>query len=633
MHHLARLLVPLAFLTTPVALAAPQGFDLIEVSDDVLAPEFPGILHQFKPVGFEPSENGGVAVMDFDNDGLLDVYLPNTEFEPSKLYRNLGGGQFADVAAARGVDELTKRRGGGLFLDVENDGDLDLLTLGYPGYTASQDLFTLFRNDGAPSWSFTNVTASAGSFVLAPTSEPTLLGDLGGFAGGDVNGDGYLDFISTYWARLPGYLYDQMRLFLSAPNPTPATVGQTDWSERIFADATIAAGLDVWFEGSTWMPTLHDYDRDGDLDLHINVDFGEDILRMNDGTGNFAPSIATAIGMNGAPAESRNEMGVALGDVDRDGDLDQFHSNAYWGDRMYRNDTDFTLGEAGLAFDDFAKPAHLDVARFGWGAALTDMDNDGDRDLIRVSGLNKPENNWYHENLFPMTLADGESTRFVDRSGNLPEFQKAQGSGDEDLARSMVPFDYDSDGDLDILVTRPGTSPFISPGLHLRTGFYENTLPATNNWVDVDLRGLNGSRNVANARVHIGAANSSQMHTVLVGSSFMAQEPDRLHFGLGGAPALQYVVVRWADGTHTAQAGGTINAVNTIQRTALDATGDVDFDGDTDKHDLRLLKKAIERPQQYAGLLAGTPYFQLGDIDGNGVLDATDHALLKAMLP
>ncbi len=87
MIALAPLLLPLALQVTP------GTFNLIEISDDPLAPEFPGIDHQFQPVGFEFSENGGVAVMDYDNDGLLDVYLPNTEFQPSKLYRNLGGGQ------------------------------------------------------------------------------------------------------------------------------------------------------------------------------------------------------------------------------------------------------------------------------------------------------------------------------------------------------------------------------------------------------------------------------------------------------------------------------------------------------------------------------------------------------------
>ena len=628
-------MIAAAPLLLPLALqVSPGTFNLIEITDDKTAPEFPGIDHQFQPVGFEFSENGGVAVMDFDNDGLLDVFLPNTEFLPNKLYRNLGGGQFVDVAAGAGVDEPNKRRGGGVFLDFDKDGDLDLLTLGYPGYTASQDLFTLFRNDGGPTYRYTDVTASAGGFPLAPTQEPTLLGDLAGWAVGDVNADGYLDIVVTYWARLPGYFYDQMRLFTGGPNPNPPTAGQTDWSPVVYTDETISSGLDLWFPGSTWMPTLHDYDRDGDLDLHVNVDYDLDFLRLNDGTGVFGPDIATTVGLNGAPAESRNEMGVALGDIDNDGDFDQFHSNAYWGDRMYRNDSDYTLGAAGLSFEDFAAPAQLDVARFGWGAALIDMDNDGDRDLIRVSGINLPEDNWYHENLWPVTHADGVSPRFLDRSTSLPEFHKQKGSGDEDLARSMVPFDMDNDGDVDILYTRPGNSPYINPGPHLRTAVFENTLnDPGRHWVQVDARGLNGSRDVVSARVFVGAADKQQMHEVLAGSSFMAQEPDRLHFGLGPATSVQWLAIRWADGSHTYSMGGTIDAVNTVQRTAVNATGDLDIDGDTDADDLRLLKNVLKRPDKFATILAGTPYLVLGDIDGDGSLTLNDYTLLDAIVP
>ena len=624
----ATLLFPLAMQVTL------QDFDLVELTADPLAPGFPGIDHQFQPVGFETSENGGVAVMDYDNDGLLDVYLPNTEFLPSKLYRNLGGGQFTDVAATARVRETQKRRGGGVFLDFDKDGDLDLLTLGYPGYTADDDLFTLFRNGGAPGWKFIDVTQSAGGFALAPTQEPTLLGDLGGWSVGDVNGDGWLDFVVTYWARLPGYYYDQMRLFLGGPNPVPPAPGQRDWSPVVFTDATITAGLDLWFPGSTWMPTLHDYDRDGDLDLHVNVDYELDILRMNDGTGNFGPNIASVVGLDGSPAESRNEMGVAFGDIDRDGDLDQFHSNAYEGDRLYRNETNYDQGEAGLAFEDSAGEANLDVARYGWGAALVDMNNDGNRDLIRVSGLTTPQSNWYHENRWPVTVGGGPTPRFLDHSDLVGAFHKAKGSGDEDIGRSLVPFDFDNDGDLDILYTRSGNSPYLAPGPHVRTAVFENDfMVGGRHWVQVDPRGLSGSRDVVGARVFVGADDEQWMHEVFAGSSFMAQEPDRLHFGLGETTDLQWIAIRWRDGTHSYTTTCTVDAVNTLERSPLDATGDMDLDGDTDYNDLALLRKIVNQPALYAGLMAGTPYRVLGDVDGDNDVDHTDFSLLEAMLP
>lgn len=630
----ARISLAMAFAALAPSAAAQLPFDLIEISDDLAAPEFPGIDFQFFPVGFEFSEAGGVAVMDYDNDSLLDVYLPNTEFHASKLYRNLGGGQFTDVAPALSVDEPNRRRAGGLFLDIENDGDLDLLTIGYPGYTANLDLYTLFRNDGAPGYGFTDVSASAGGFQLAPTADPTLLGDYAGTCAGDYNGDGYIDFFTTYWARLPGYLYDQMRLWRSEPNGPPH-IGQTDYSERQFIDATITAGLDSWFEGSTWTPSFVDYNRDGYLDLHINVDFGMDILRLNDGNGAFLPDVATSVGLNGAPAETRNEMGITFGDIDHDGDLDQFQTNAYWGDRLYRNDSVFGAAGTGMAFEDYAPAVNAQLARFGWGTAFADMDNDADLDLLKVAGLVTPESNWYHENQWPTMLPDGKSPLFVDQSMWVPEFAKTQGNplGDEDIARSLVPFDYDMDGDLDLIVTRSGISPYIFPGKHVRTAFYENTLSTTDGWIEINLRNKNGSRNVANARVYVHTPGLTQMDEVIVGSSYMAQQPDRRHFGLGSAQAINWIAVRWPDGTVSGKIGTPINSMTTVEYGAWDFLGDVNTDLKKDQNDLVALSWLIANPVLAEQMFGDLPYKIVGDMNGDNVLDSLDYALLDAIIP
>ena len=604
-------------------------FDLKEITVKKSTPSFPGIDFQFSPVGFEPTECGGVAVMDFDNDQLLDVYLPNTEFLPSKLYRNLGGGKFVDVAPAMGVDEPLKRRAGALFLDIENDGDLDLLTIGYPGYTANLDLYSLFRNNGTPNYNFTNVTASAGSFPLAPTTEQTLLGDYAGAAAGDYDGDGYVDFISTWFARLPGYLYDQLRIWRSVPN-APAMPGQLNWSPRLFVDDTITTGLDTWFQGSTWMPSFVDYNRDGMLDLHLNIDFGMDILRLNNGDGTFGPDVATSIGMNGLPAETRNEMGIAFGDIDFDGDFDQFQSNAYWGDRFYRNDSSFGLAGTGLGFTDFAPAVGAHLARYGWGAALSDMDNDRDLDLLRVAGLVVPQSNWFHENQWPSTLADGVTPLFVDRSADVPTFSKSLGnpSGDIDISKALVPFDMDNDGDLDVLVTRPGKSPYINPGQHTRTGVFLNTLLSNNRWLQIDLRGFEGSRNVTGAKVYVRTGGVTQTKQVLSGSSFMSQEPDRLHFGLGNDGPVNWVIVRWPDNTMSGTATISLNAIRKLNKPLLDSLGDVTLDGVVNQADLDALRWAVINPSQAAALFPSHPYPIVGDMNDDNTLDNLDIDLL-----
>lgn len=608
-------------------------FDLVELTVDKQAPAFPGIDFQFFPVGFEPTEAGGVAIVDFDDDLLLDVYLPNSEFRASKLYKNLGGGQFVDIAPQLGVDEPLKRRAGALFLDIENDGDLDLLTIGYPGYNANLDLYSLFRNDGGPTYDFTNVTASAGNFPLAPTTELTLLGDYAGACAGDYNGDGYVDFMSTWFARLPGYLYDQMRIWRSEPNPTPEG-SEANWSARVFVDDTIGTGLDTWFNGSTWTPSLIDYDRDGDLDLHLNIDFGMDILRLNDGTGVFGPDIATSTGLNGLPAETRNEMGIAFGDIDFDGDLDQFQSNAYWGDRFYRNDSTFGAGGTTLAFTDFATDVSAHLARYGWGAALADMDNDRDLDLIRVAGLIQPQSNWFHENMWPETLPDGVTPLFVDRSGDVPAFSKTLGNplGDTDVAKALVPFDMDNDGDLDLFVTRPGQSPYINPGQHVRAAVFENTLVSNGHWLQIALRGQEGSRNVTGAKVYVRSGGVTQVKEIITGSSFMSLEPDRLHFGLGADTHVDWVLVRWPDKTLSGTGTISIDSIRKLNKPALDSLGDINLDGIVDTLDLDAMRWIVTNPAQAAAMFPNHPYPVVGDMNDDTQVDSLDVQILTTLL-
>ena len=641
--HLLNMAHRLALLSVAFAAAAfsPQAFsqgalpfDLEEITVDPSDPKFPGIDFTFQPVGFEVSEAAGVAVMDFDNDSLLDVYLPNSEFQASKLYRNLGGGKFEDVAVDRGVDQAVQRRAGALFLDVENDGDLDLLTFGYPGYTASMDLYTLFRNDGAPAYSFTDVTTSAGSFPLAPTAELTILGDFGGASAGDVDGDGYVDFMATYWARLPGFQYDQMRIWRSVPN-SPMPPGAEDWSARQFQDVTISSGLDEWFKGSTWMPSLVDYNGDGLLDVHINVDFGIDIFRLNDGNGVFLSNSSVAAGLNGDPVEPRNEMGIAFGDIDFDGDLDQFQSNAFFGDRFYRNDSTFGVSGEGVIFKDFGPQVNASVARFGWGVALSDMDNDADLDLLEVSGFRDPSSNFYHENQWPLTLVDGVTPLYTNRSDQVPAFAKTQGNpaGDEDIARSLVPFDMDNDGDLDLVVTRPGISPWLTPGDHKRTAVYENTLSSSNHWLQVDLRETGGSRNVVGAKVYVRAAGVTQYSQVVAGSSFLGQMPDRQHFGLGAPGNIGWILVRWKDNSITGVLLPPKDSIVTVAHQGFDFLGDVYPNGVVDAFDLIALDWVIANPALANSTFGHLPYKILGDLNGDNTLDVRDRLLLEQMVP
>lgn len=624
-------------LLASTALAAPQlsgdplPFDLDETTVDGHE-DHPGIDFERHPVSIFAAEAGGIATVDIDDDGFIDVFFTDTEGHSNHLYLNNGDGTYTESAAAFGIAETTKRRGSALFFDMENDGDLDLLSCGYPSQAIPNfDLYTLFENQGDPSYDFVDVTQSAGGFELAFLPEPTIIGEAGGITCGDVNGNGFLDVFVTYWNRSLGFYFDQPRLWISEDNPLPPGADPVPHSARRFSDQTAPAGLSEPIDGWLWTPTLIDLDRDGDLDLRINIDYGYDILRLNDGTGVFGPNIATDIGYNGTPAETRSEMGVAWGDIDFDGQLDSYHTNANKNDRLYINESVLSATGAGLAFQDYSPEMSTAVCNYGWGAVFADMDNDADSDLISVAGMAVGYVNHYHENSWPSKHPVLGVPVMVERSGGLPEFQKP--GGEADVARNLSVFDHDNDGDLDVLVGRYGQGSIVQPGIRTKAGFFENRAVSVGNWLQVDLRERKGSRNVVSAQVWVRSGDRIQMREILgAGSSFMTQLPYRQHFGLGESTQADWICVRWADGLHQVGMNAPANQLLQVEKVKDSSTGDMNGDGVLDLTDLELLWLAIRRPGAYDGTYHWWPWQVVGDIDGNALLNSADAALLQAML-
>ena len=631
MKHLPTTLAAAALLAGPLLAAQTLEFDLEEVTVDG-HPDHPGILFERHPVSVFAAEAGGVCTVDFDEDGDQDLFLTDTEDWPNHLYVNQGDGTFIEEAQARGIDEPTKRRGSALFFELDNDGDLDLLTLGYPSQVIlNLDLYSLYRNDGAPGYGFTDITDSAGGFVHKSTPEPTLIGEPGGVTSGDIDGDGFADVFVTWWNRSDGFLNDQPRMWRNLPNPVPATSGQTDHSVRIMQDFTVQAGLAEPVGGWIWTPTLLDFDYDGDLDLHVNVDFGLDVLRLNDGTGVFGPDICTEIGWNGSPAQTRNEMGIALGDVDFDGDLDTYQTNFDVNDRQYINQSDLSVGGTGLAFADAAPLLGTAVSNVGWGTAYVDLDHDKDVDLLAVNGIAVPATNWYFENQWPVTTGPGGPPLFTDRSGEVPDFRSP--AGVSDIARNLVPLDYDLDGDLDVFVGRYGSSSVVSEGSESHAALWRNTLENDNGWIELRLYGRQGSRMVTGARVHVRSGEEIQTRVVTGGgTSFLSQVPYAQHFGLGST-SLTWVAIRWPDGVVQVVENPVANQSQRIDRASGTDIGDVNGDGITNSTDVTLLARALNRPNAYDELFGFWPWQITGDIDGNGVLEQHDVDLLDALIP
>jgi len=275
----------------------------------------------------------GVAWADYDNDGDLDIYLPY-RFELSRFFQNNGDGTFSDVTEKMGIWGYMSA----CFADYDNDGDLDLLVTNFARPNA------LYQNNG--DGTFTDVTARSGV--------GDQRGDTYGITFGDYDKDGDLDFYVTSYEFYPDQFYRNN-------------------GDGTFTNLSEVVGLKNVEERGLGVCSL-DYDNDGDLDIYVANDFGNDVLYQNLGNGTFR-DVSLEAGIKGP----YNAMGVAAGDYDNDGDLDIYITNGGT-NVLHRNNGDGT-------FTDVAKAAGVeDTPGIGWGAMFFDYDNDGDLDLYVVNG-------------------------------------------------------------------------------------------------------------------------------------------------------------------------------------------------------------------------------------------------------
>ncbi len=348
----------------------------------------------------------GVAILDYDNDGDLDIYVTNGPETANSLFSNqlVESGQltFVDVATAAGVGLADQDSSGVCFGDIDNDGDHDLLVLS--GFEPNR----LFENNG--DGTFTDLMASSGLSNDQKTSVSCTFGD--------VDNDGLLDVyignccldMSDQFATASGepFAFNQhSQLYLNTGG-------------NVFVDVSASSGIEdqkgfpPGFDGSpgvTWAAAMVDYDLDGDVDIITaedqaavplardgGTDRGLIHLYDNDGTGHFT-DLTVSSNLNRAGAW----MGLSFGDINADGHLDLFGSNL--GDYattlltpldpVYGDFVNYELGDMssrwylGSSSGVFVDPGlgAIVATPFGWGTSMEDYDNDGDTDIIYHGGL------------------------------------------------------------------------------------------------------------------------------------------------------------------------------------------------------------------------------------------------------
>ena len=486
------------------------------------------------------SMSGGVALLDFDNDGRLDIYFVDSltvetanrpDAARSALYRNLGGNKFEDVTDRAGVGHPGWAMGV-CTADVDGDGWQDIYVTALGGNR-------LYRNkqDGT----FADITDRAGVGGGAWSTGC-------GFA--DYDRDGRLDlFVSRYvkidMTRLPEFGKDKTCEYRGIPvqcGPR-GLQGESDLlfhneGDTRFAEVAAKAGVSdprgYFGLGIAWF----DANVDGWPDLYVANDSNANFLYINQKDGTFKESgfpLGVAVSEDGA---EQGSMGVALGDYDHSGRFSLHVTNfAEEYNALYRSEGDH-FSDASFR----SRSAAVSLPYVGWGNAFFDYDNDTWPDLIAVNGHVYPQ-------LDRARL--GASAGYRQRKllyrnngdGTFAEVGARYGAAfsEERVSRGLAVGDIDNDGGLDIVINDLDGSPQL---LH-------NELAPRGHWLIVKLRGAAPNTDAIGATIVVKAGPVTQKGLVQSGTSYLSQNDMRQHFGLGAAAIVDSIEVTWPDGTTT----------------------------------------------------------------------------------
>jgi len=474
--------------------------------------------------------SAGLALFDYDNDGDVDIYflsgapLKGTEVDvkpTNALYRNDGGWKFTDVTEQAGVGDT----GYGLGVtagDYDNDGDLDI-------YLNNYGPNVLYRNNG--DGTFTDITQKAGVDNGFHVGAGTCFLDMDKDGDLDLYVSIYLDFsyekhVNTTTKGFPVYanprFYPPMPDFLYRNN-----------GDGTFTDVSKSSGIGNhagWGMGIV----CGDYDNDGDTDVFIGNDVGENFLFQNDGTGKFEEvglMTATAYDLHG---DEQGSMGVDCGDYDNDGLLD-FYVTSYQGQlaTLYRN-----LG--GDIFEDvtlITGSGAGTLPHVTWGNSFVDFDNNGFRDIFVACGHLQDNVEKFDDtttytarNILLMNTGDGKFIDISEQSGDGMKVKlSSRGAGFDDL---------DNDGDVDVVILNSRREPTI----------LRNDSPSKGHWLQVRLQGVKTNRDGIGAHVKVIAGDLTLIDEVHSGRGYQSHYGSRLYFGLGDRERVDRIEVRWIGG-------------------------------------------------------------------------------------
>jgi enediyne biosynthesis protein E4 len=479
----------------------------------------------------------GVAVLDYDGNGWLDIFLVNgstlegfadSAAPSAHLYRNKQDGTFEDVTAAAGLTQSGWGQAA-CAADYDNDGHDDLFVT-YWGQNR------LFHNRG--NGTFEDVTASAG-LRTARARWGT------GCAFLDFDRDGRLDLFAANYidfdmasTPLPESGLCRYKGLAVACGPPGLPGGKNllwrNAGNGSFEDVSDRAGITRASGTYGLGVSTLDFNDDGWTDVYVANDSNPSALYINNADGTFkdiAVAAGCAYSQDGKPQAG---MGVAVGDYDRNGTVDLFKTN-FAGDTstLYAND-----GKGACEDRTFAGGIGINTRWLGWGVGFLDLDNDGWLDLFLVNGHVYPEvqrvqgeAGYKQPKVVYRNLGKG---RFEDVSRRLGPPVTTPAAG-----RGAAFADLDNDGDVDVVVNNVHDAPDL---------FRLDPVPGAH-WLKLKLVGTRSNRSAIGARVRVFTSAGVEVQEVRGGGSYLSQNDLRVHFGLGRLAAVDRVAVRWPNGT------------------------------------------------------------------------------------
>ncbi|WP_162271312.1 CRTAC1 family protein [Luteitalea pratensis] len=506
------------------------------------------------------SPGNGVALVDVDGDGLLDIYLVTAaQLDASRsriphrnaLYRNLGNWRFEDISRKAGVDAAAW--GNGVCAgDADGDGRVDL-------YVTNWGTNLLFRNKG--DGRFEDIASAAGVAAGGWSTGCTFF---------DADADGDLDlYVARYVSATDEDLQRARRTLRWRNGPAimvgPAGLpGESDlFFENLgngrFREAAAAHGLADAARAYGFGVVATDVDDDGAVDLFVANDSNPNFLYRNLGNGQFeSAGLLAGVGVN-AEARAQAGMGVDAGDADGDGRVDLVLT-AFAHDRntLYRNLGNATFEDASLQ----AGLATITFQRMGWGVAFLDADLDAQLDLFIANGHIFADVGDYPE--LGETFAQ-RNQFLLNTGGTFRDVSSTAGPGLQvmKVSRGLAVGDIDNDGDPDVVISNMDDAPTL----------LENRQATGHHWISLQLGTPAGNRLAIGARVTVTAAGRRLVREVRSGGSFMSQGDLRLQIGLGAHAAPVDVEVRMPGGARWAWRGLAIDRLHALALTPETRTG------------------------------------------------------------